>query len=72
MTNTMRMPFMMRVMDFGNRLKTLNQFLALKPWDEDKDMIFSDTDLKVQLLKSMPSTWQNSDHLKGTQITDIF
>ena len=31
MTNTMKKPFVMRVKDFGNRLKTLNRFLALMP-----------------------------------------
>ena len=72
MTNTMKKPFVMRVKDFGNRLKTLNRFLALMPQDEEKDMIFTDTDLKALLLKSMPHTWQNSYLLKGTRITDDF
>ena len=68
----MKKPFVMRVKDFGNRLKTLNLFLALMPQDEEKDLIFTDTDLKALILKSMPPTWQNSYLLKGTRITDDF
>ena len=47
MMNSMKKHFGMKVKDFGNRLKTLNQFLALMPHDEDKDTIFSDSDLKA-------------------------
>ena len=72
MTNTMKKPFIMRVKDIGNRLKTVNQFFALMPHDEDKDKIFLDTDLKALLLKSIPSTCQNSYLLKGTRVTDNF
>ena len=72
MTNSMKKPFGMKVKDFGNRLKTLNQFLALMPHDEDKDTIFSDSDLKALLLKSMPISWQYAYLLKGTRVTDDF
>ena len=53
-------------------LKTLNRFLTLMPCDEDKDMMFASMDLKALLLKTMPSSWQNSYFLKGAQITDDF
>ena len=66
MTNSMKKPFGMRVKDFGNRLKTLNRFLALMPHNEDNNMILSDNDLKALLLKSMPISWQNAYLLKGT------
>ena len=72
MMNSMKKPFSMKVKDFGNRLKTLNRFLALMPHDEDKDTIFSDSDLKALLLKSMPISLQNAYLLKGTRITDDF
>ena len=72
MTNTMKKPFVMRVKDFGNRLKTLNQLLTLIPHDKHKDMIFSDNDLKALLLKSMPTSWQYAYLLKGTCVTDDF
>ena len=39
MTNTMKKPYIMKVKDFGNRLKTLNHFLTLMPHDEDKDTV---------------------------------
>ena len=42
------------------------------PWDKEKDLIFTDTDLKALLLKSMPPTWQNLYLLKGTQIMGDF
>ena len=60
MTNTMKKPYIMKVKDFGNWLKTLNYFLILMPHDEDKDKIFTDMDLKALLLKSVPSVWQNA------------
>ena len=66
MTNTMKKPFTMKVKDFGNRLKTLNHYLTLMPHDDKKDTVFTDTDLKALLLKSMPSSWQNAYLLKGT------
>ena len=72
MMNSMKKPFGMKVKDFRNRLKTLNQFLALMPHDKDKDTIFSDSDLKALLLKSMPISWQNAYLLKGTWVTDDF
>ena len=62
----------MKVKDFGNRLKTLSYFLTLMPHDEEKDTVFTDTDLKALLLKSVPLTWQNAYLLKGTQSTDNF
>ena len=65
-------PFGMKVKDFGNRLKTLNRFLVLMPHDKDKDTIFSDSDFKALLFKSMPISWQNAYLLKGTQVTDDF
>ena len=37
-----------------------------------KDTVFTDTDLKAWLLKSMPSWWQNVYLLKGTQTTNNF
>jgi hypothetical protein len=72
MTNTMKKPFIMKVKDFGNSLKTLNYFLTLMPHDDDKDAAFTDTDLKALLLKSMPLSWQNAYLLKGTRISDDF
>ena len=72
MTNTMKKPFIMKVKDFGNRLKTLNCFLTLMPHDDDKDAAFTDTDLKALLLKSMPLSWQNVYLLKGTRVSDDF
>ena len=60
------------VKDFGNRLKTLNRDLTLMPHDDEKDKVFTDTDLKALLLKSMPSLWQNAYLLKGTRTTDDF
>ena len=70
--NTMKKPFIMKVKDFGNRLKTLNQFLTLMPHDDDKDAAFTDTDLKALLLKSMPLSCQNAYLLKGTRVSDDF
>ena len=71
MTNVMRKPYSMKVKDFGNRKKTLNRFLALMP-HEDQDSVFTDTDLKALLLKSMPLSWQNAYLLKGTCVSDNF
>ena len=71
MTNVMRKPYSMKVKDFGNRIKTLNRFLALMP-HEDQDSVFTDTDLKALLLKSMPLSWQNAYLLKGTRASDDF
>ena len=62
----------MKVKDFGNRLKTLSCFLTLMPCDEERDTIFTDTDLKALLLKSVPLTWQHAYLLQGTQTTDNF
>ena len=42
------------------------------PHNDKKDTVFTDTDLKGLLLKSMPSSWQNAYLLKGTQTTDNF
>ena len=72
MMNTMKKPFIMKVKDFGNRLKTLNQFLTLMPHDDNKDSAFTDTDLKALLLKSMPLSWKNAYLLKGTRVSDDF
>jgi hypothetical protein len=41
-------------------------------YDDDKDAVFTDTDLKALLLKSMPLSWQNAYLLKGTCISDDF
>ena len=62
----------MKVKDFGNRLKTLNHFLTLMPHDDDKDTVFTVSDLKALLLKLMPLSWQNAYLLKGTCISDDF
>ena len=70
--NTIQTPYIMEVKEFSNRLKTLNHFLTLMPHDEEKDTVFTDTDLKVFLLKLLPSTWQNASVLKGTRNTDNF
>ena len=66
----MKKPFIMKVKDFGNRLKTLNCYPSLMPHDDKKDAAF--TALKDLLLKSMPPSWQNAYVLKGTQTTDAF
>ena len=68
----MKKPYIMKVKDFGNRLKILNCFLTLILHDEDKDTVFMDTDLKALFLKSVPSTWQNSYLLIGARNTDDF
>ena len=65
-------PYTMKVKEFGNRLKMPNCFLTLMPHDDEKDTVFTDTDLKALLLKSMPLTWQNSYLLKGTRTSDDF
>ena len=54
MMNTIKKPFIMKLKDFGNRLKTLNCFLTLMPHDDDKDAAFTDSDLNALLFKSMP------------------
>ena len=72
MTNTMKKSFIMRVKDRGDMLKTLNWFLMQMLYDEDKDMIFTNMNLKALLLKSMPSTWQISYLLKGNTSLNIF
>ena len=72
MTNVMRKPYTMKVKDFGNRLKKLNSFLTLMLHNNEKDTVFTDTDLKTLLLKSMPLNWQNSYLLKGTCTSDDF
>ena len=61
----------MKVKDFGNRIKTLNRFLALIPHNK-QDSTFTETVLKALLLKSMPLAWQNAYMLKGTRATDNF
>ena len=71
MVNVMHKPYTMKVKDFGNRIKTLNRFLALMPHDE-QDSTFTETNLKALLLKSMPLAWQNAYMLKGTCATDNF
>jgi hypothetical protein len=72
MMNTMKQPFVMKVKDFGNWLRTLNCFLTLMHHDDDKDVVFTDTDLKALLLKLMPLSWQNAYLLKGTRVSDDF
>ena len=72
MINSMKKPFGMKAKDFGNRLKTLNQFLTPMTHNKDKDTIFSDNNLKALLLKSMPTSWQNVYLLQGTCVTDNF
>ena len=57
---------------FWQLVKTLNCFLTLMPHDEDKDTVFTDTDLKALLLKSVPFTWQDVYLLKGIRSTDDF
>ena len=57
MTNSMKKLYIMKVKDFGKRLKALSCFLTLMPHDEEKDTVFTDTDLKALLLKSVPLTW---------------
>ena len=71
MTNVMQKPYSMKVKDFGNIIKTLNCFLALMP-HEDQDFVFTDTDLKALLLKSMPLSWQNTYLLKGSRVSVNF
>ena len=66
----MKKPFIMKVKNFGNRLKTLDYYLTLMPHNDKKDAAF--TALKDLLLKSVPSSWQNAYLLKGTQTTDDF
>ena len=72
MTNSMKKPFTMKVKDFANRSKTLNRYLTLMQNDDKIDTVFTDTDFRALLLKSMPSSWQNAYLLKGTQNTDDF
>ena len=56
MANIMHKPYTMKVKDFGNRIKTLNHFLALMP-HEEQDSTFMETNLKALSLKSMPLAW---------------
>ena len=42
------------------------------PHDDDKDTVFTVSDLKALLLKLMPLSWQNAYLLKGTCISDDF
>ena len=42
------------------------------PHDENKVTVFTDTDLKALLLKSVPTAWQNTYLLRGTRNTDDF
>jgi hypothetical protein len=72
MVNTMKKPFIMKVKDFGNRLKTLNWYLTLMPHNDEKDVMFTNTDLKALLFKLIPVSWQNAYLLKGTCISDDF
>ena len=67
MTNSMKKPFTMKVKDFANRSKTLNRYLTLMQNDDKIDTVFTDTDFRALLLKSMPSSWQNAYLLKGPQ-----
>ena len=53
MTNTMKKLYTIKVKDFGCRLNTLNHFLALMLYDDEKDKVFTDTSLRALLLKSM-------------------
>ena len=39
---------------------------------DDQDYVFTDTDLKPLLMKSMPLPWQNAYLLKGTCVSDDF
>ena len=71
MTNVMHKPYSMKVKDFGNHIKAFNCFLALM-LHEGQDSVFTDTDLKALLLKSMPLSWQNAYLLKGTCVSDNF
>ena len=70
--NTMKKPIIMKVKDFGNRLKTLNRFLTLMPHDDNNDLVFTDTDLKALLFMLMQLLWQNANLLKGTHVSDDF
>ena len=47
----------MKVKDFGNRLITFNRYLTLMQHDDKIDTVFTDTDIKALLLKSIPSSW---------------
>ena len=51
LTNTMNKLYTMKVKDFGNRLKTLNCYLTLMPYNDKKDTLFTDTDFKALLCK---------------------
>ena len=45
----MNKPYIMKVKDFGNRLKTDNHFLIFMPDDDKKGTVFIDTNLKALL-----------------------
>jgi hypothetical protein len=47
-------------------------FPYLLPHDDEKDIVFTDTDLKALLLKAIPSSWQNAYLLRGTCTSDNF
>jgi hypothetical protein len=49
MTNTMKKPYIMKVKDFGNRLKTLNCYQTHLPRIGEKHAAFTDTDLMALL-----------------------
>ena len=72
MINTMRKSDIMKVKGFGNRLKTLIHYLTLMPHDDDNDTVFTGTNFKALLLKSMPSSWQNACLSKGTCTSENF
>ena len=48
------------------QIQDIKLFQTLMPHNYEKDTVFTDTDLKALLFKSMPTTWQNSYLLKGT------
>ena len=39
---------------------------------ENQNSLFTDTDIKALLLRSMPLSWQNAFFLKGTCVSDNF
>ena len=42
------------------QVETLNCYFTLMPHDNKKDTVFTDTNFKASLLKSMPLSWQNA------------
>jgi hypothetical protein len=62
----------MKVLDFANRLRTVNQLLKMIPHDANKQSVLSDADLKTIFFKAMPTAWQQEFELQGKTLDDDY